>query len=517
MKLLESKISFTQEEIVELCGQSGKHAQSVKDCVSSAWSPNLASLPSFKTYVNNKMISKVCSPLSCDMDQRLGLQLSSNSSLSGSCLVNIVSLSTSNMNFVDIDDKAVVNLCRYYPERSQSIMKCLKRRHPYKSTKLTWQEVKSCESVRAETTAVRVIRAVGKYGEPFITAGEIYSITFQLLDQYDREVVLPSSSGSSGGEQEVWLSCTVQNDLETEGENHDFDAVIWDHKPARASVNGTVLVTLAISKPGNIRLVVTAYCKSIPQKSSITSDNTHDNDNDNAPPVTETRRVVLGIFKLQVRENPQLKYETNCLFMFYRGTCTNESEYSETVSNLITTNMYTIQSCLHTWLGWGVTPTIGYTTPAAVSASDVSTVGSSTQSQQQSTNTNQLYLLTYRRGVDSIWTGHGLPTESMTSQQVLGLPVHFPDFNQQQHQQEPTSQSRGSSNIKHIYKANERLLKKAYYEVSKLWHPDRWSGMASKHSNYLSIVQTAFYYVHLAYESLTAELEQYKQQGVGRV
>lgn len=77
----------------------------------------------------------------------------------------------------------------------------------------------------------------------------------------------------------------------------------------------------------------------------------------------------------------------------------------------------------------------------------------------------------WKIGVQAIWTGFGLPTAHMNYFERLGLNEN----------------------------ASLKAIKRAYYQKSLEWHPDRWSNMHIYHVQ----VQMIFELVSEAYQGLT--------------
>lgn len=472
--LLQSKVQFDHDIVASVCSHGGALALSATQCVAAAQRPILMALPSARLYISNTTLSRVCTswPTSQESDVVLfPLQAHHDSIARGSCLADLTAASMTS-GFVAIDEMASVYLCRYYPERLKPILQCLKHKYPHTQTQtnLDWRTIRVCATVDQEVSSVRVVRVVGQRGEPFVTAGEAFTIFFDVLDQFDQLMSLDHSLTAADQEESMYLSCDLKNDNSDSADAAaEYDAVIWGHKPSRVSVNGTVQVVLAISQPGTMRLIVTADHRKVTYSPSSSSSDVHQSD-------VFSRRMTLGIFKLVVRENPRRKFESNCLFIFYKGQCTLGSEASDTASNSLVSNFYSMTSCLEIFSNWGVSIRVNATSNEEVV---------------------RAYMLSYRKGIDAIWTGRGLPGEGMTAHEVLDLPPHaFP----------AASAAAAKPLNKTSFKSSERMLKKAYYDKSKLWHPDRWT----THSAYQSIVQSAFYYVHRAYESLVSDLSALK-------
>lgn len=121
---------------------------------------------------------------------------------------------------------------------------------------------------------------------------------------------------------------------------------------------------------------------------------------------------------------------------------------------------YQTLSCLDTLMGWYVTV-------------QVNNDGSS--------------ILEYKSGIDSIWTGIGLPRMEMSYEERLGLDTI-----------DSISGSKDSSSEKGY---NKKQLRRAYYKMSLQWHPDRWSAMPM----YALPVHGVFELITEAYSALNVD------------
>ena len=157
--------------------------------------------------------------------------------------------------------------------------------------------------------------------------------------------------------------------------------------------------------------------------------------------------------------------------------CAASDSYTSEASSIITatvSNDYlSVARCLSSYRHWGLLVSPPLLTHPGTAVGAAGREGCS-----------YLYHVSYQRGVDAVWTGHGLPAEHTTPRDALQLPHTFPST---------------------THTVAARQLRKAYHIQSKIWHPDRWvnnpSGEVYKH-----IVQNAFECVTRAYETLMEEL-----------
>ena len=89
-------------------------------------------------------------------------------------------------------------------------------------------------------------------------------------------------------------------------------------------------------------------------------------------------------------------------------------------------------------------------------------------------------VLEYKPGIESIWTGRSLPSLDMSHYERLGL---------------------DETTLPLAHKATAKLVKKAYYQMSLKWHPDRWASMPI----YNLAVQEIFELISESYKILASQ------------
>ena len=75
---------------------------------------------------------------------------------------------------------------------------------------LDWRAIRVCATVDQEVSSVRVARVMGQRGEPFVTAGEVFTIYFDILDQFDQLMSLNHMLEDE--EESMYVSCTLKNE-----------------------------------------------------------------------------------------------------------------------------------------------------------------------------------------------------------------------------------------------------------------------------------------------------------------
>jgi hypothetical protein len=203
----------------------------------------------------------------------------------------------------------------------------------------------------------------------------------------------------------------------------------------------------------------------------------------------------IGIFSLNVKDDPEATQQQQCVYLFHSnmypryGLESDQNSDFPRVSGVLWTNSRTfllsLSACLDVWKSWQVD---AWVTPDA-----------------------SIWVL-YRAGIDSIWTGVGLPTETMTHENRLELSpeitkavAHFESRGLNGAENIHTNEVKPKSSKKRSTNHADVLLKdirRAYYRKSLQWHPDRWAGVGS----YQVAVSGAFLLVHESYEALSARI-----------
>lgn len=348
-----------------------------------------------------------------------------------------------------------------------------------------------CLKVTPIPHTVQVKRLFSLYNEPFVMANRRFSLWLDVLDQWglpyrewrDDSSSATSSNSSSqqdGKDYHHKQQHHHQNQMDLNqvlyvsiNDNNPQGAVLWGHRHNHTSSDGWISFDfLMISQPGVVELKVYR--------------------------LVEGEKKQLGLFRLEVRENPEEKSSHHCLQVFHSQQCSSqgsqidhEAEFPKVRGWLSSSWMHLMLSCQDMMTSWGVfSQTLG----------------------------NGDSWIEYKLGIDSIWTGVGFPDEDMPHEDRLELSpkkeeayfdarrrIHMGDFDRIQ---QSTDISMDSANegrkLKKLRKTAAKELKRAYYRKSLQWHPDRWAGLP----RYLPVVQSVFELVHDSYEFLLDELEE---------
>lgn len=128
------------------------------------------------------------------------------------------------------------------------------------------------------------------------------------------------------------------------------------------------------------------------------------------------------------------------------------------------------------------------------------------------------FILHYRSGIESIWTGTSFPSLDQSPEERLDLPglsqrmavlleaevaaeeaTNTTTDGEDAEDAVPTKSIKVSAQAKKVAKSVGKELRKAYYRKSLMWHPDRWSGMPI----YSEAVKGAFQLITDAYGQLS--------------
>ena len=381
------------------------------------------------------------------------------------CIVEIVrSLSSAPaLGQPKLEPVSIAHLCREAPRSVQPVLQCLWYQSSsghIKGAVFTAGDVRRCLHAPSEPSQVRVLEVKSSLrGEPFVTAGHPFTISLEVLDQYDRPVIIMISENTTVADErsrssdDVWVLSSLSGS--------QSGAVLWSRPALLDPTTGRVQLTATVSLPGPVKLKISAAV--------YREEGRHE--------------VVLGVFGVEVRPDSDQNYDLSCVFVFTHGMCSASDLYTSEASSIITATVtsdyLSVARCLPSYRHWGLLVSPPLLTHPETGVGAVGREGYL-----------YLYHLSYQRGVDAVWTGHGLPGEHTAPRDALQLPHTFP-----------------TSNTTHTTAA--RQLRKAYHIQSKIWHPDRWvntpAGTVYKH-----IVQNAFECVTRAYETLMEEFSEEK-------
>jgi len=313
-----------------------------------------------------------------------------------------------------------------------------------------------------------------------ITSGKRFSVHFYLYDQY-------GAFFCDTEKKHVFLVS-----LNT---NNEQGAVLWGVRTNTSSSSCGVLEfnSLIISQPGVVEFKVGYKINEQQQEKNkkINSD-----------------LKILEIFTLYVNNDPTIIAYAPCIYVFKESFCpltTQQQQndwlkYFPKIRSFSSSQKY-LQNlfCVAYLREWFVDAFL---------------------------NADGSMWIEYRVGIDSIWTGIGLPRVEMSYGEKLGLSllsnttttttttmmtkktihrnnnnsIEYTENNKQQenNKQENKQAKRKQNNLQSLRKKTQKKIKRAYYKQSLQWHPDRWTSMPI----YSIAVQGAFELISEAYQFL---------------
>jgi hypothetical protein len=357
----------------------------------------------------------------------------------GTCLAGFSSKSKQNI----LTSEGLIEFCS--APSALSRISCLQHLHSKSRGKssLSSEEIQYCLEVEPFPEKATVLLFHGSDGSPEAMAGRWFRLQLQLFNQWGQKMV---------GVNDIKVVASIN-------ENNHQGAVLWG-TTSNSSVDGRVLLDhLIISQPGPVELKI-SYLNTNPHSSPPSPSTTFRRRGSGEEVIKST----LLLTRLTVVPNPELAASEKCLFLFSSLLCpvptsasdTTQWEYSfpNEIGFLSTDHYLKVLSCGSVYELWAV---VTSTLPSGET------------------------FVQYRYGIDSIWTGKGLPREDM--------PFH-----------ERLEVSETSTDLKEI--------RRAYHRKSLQWHPDRWSGLTNTLNGlsselYIIAVQGAFELIAEAYKELT--------------
>ena len=265
--------------------------------------------------------------------------------------------------------------------------------------------------------------------------------------------------------------------------NNPQGALLWGIRSNYSYEGVLQLNNLVISQSGPIELKVSIKDISSSRSGSSSSSSSSNHGRDS----TDDKRLKLvEVFHLIVQDDPVLVNTAPCLYVLKTGFCPSgtpatdwESEFPR-IRSYVSSRHYLLNAfcSADTLQIWYVDATM--------------------------TPDGSLWV-EYRLGIDSIWTGIGMPRIEMNPEERLGLYDVSADTSRvlrHQHQENKVNVTitNSSRSKKRVGRSNNKALKRAYYRKSLQWHPDRWVGL----SMYTYAVQGAFELINEAYQLLAS-------------
>mmetsp|Transcript_4723 Transcript_4723/g.8910 ORF Transcript_4723/g.8910 Transcript_4723/m.8910 type:complete len:758 (-) Transcript_4723:84-2357(-) len=383
-----------------------------------------------------------------------------HTSMTGSC---IASFSNKKMQS-SITPPALLKLCS--ASNSLSRLSCLEKQRSQRPSRsrgpITVEEVHTCISMKSQVQTLRIDRfeSYSRENPQEIIAGHFFSLSLSMIDQWGALM--------SGTDHE-----SIRVIVEVERSHVDDAGAVLFGTRWNSSDDGSITFRrLMVTQPGPIQLKISMEDESL--RSSSTS-------------LPDGPRVLLFKFLVHAAENPDMGSSDQCLFVFdtiqspVLHTQSEVDAWYNAPSNVVigrlpSSNILAILSCSEVFKSWAVTV-------------HVSPIVSSSQ--------GDIIDIQFRSGIESVWTGRGLPRSEMNSYARLDIPLGCTD---------------------------SKRIRSAYHKKSLKWHPDRWTSIfisvadadedslsqpleGAAVSLYKLAVQEAFELIAEAYEDLMSNLE----------
>lgn len=256
---------------------------------------------------------------------------------------------------MQFQEGAAVKLCK--AKDAMSKLGCLQNlRKQY----ITLHDVGSCVGESRVVSGVKVIHFMSEDYKQEATAGKMFSLHFQLFDQWNQKLEFSSI------EEERTLSASIND-------NNPQGAVLWGIRSNVTHRGVLELNRLMISQPGKVSFKLAG---------SRGADS-------------------IAVFSLNVKEDPTTRNTAFCVSFFRSLSCPGDmheedwvSYFPRTKGYIESSRFYEVFSCAETLNKWhvGVFP-----------------------------NPSGLIWLDYRAGIESIWTGINLPRMEMSFEQRLEI------------------------------------------------------------------------------------------------
>ena len=372
----------------------------------------------------------------------------------GKCLNKLAAYSSSSFLF-DLQVPEVI--CRL-PDPS-SVLSCL---HTARVRMVSLEDIHSCIAQKSTVSSVKVMRIRSEDNDIHITAGKRFSIDFEVLDQWG--VRFMDHHGESN-QPEYYFSATLNS-------NNPQAAVLWGVRSNYSHMGVLHFDSLAISQPGRVEFkILVSYRGGDSSGSSSGSGSSRSQEEVDGTGRQREQRRAIEVFFVQVVEDESIVSLSSCMYVFRQSTCPSDSIEENWVADFPRIRSY------------------------APSSTYMSNIFCSSLLQQWHVdswvNAGGDMWVEFRLGIDSIWTGLGLPRLEMDPWQRLEI-----------------SHVRNNEEVMKKKKELMKIIRRAYYRKSLQWHPDRWAGLPE----YTVAVQGAFELITEAYETLSTQFKVQKSK-----
>ena len=423
---------FTRLEAANLCAAETVNGL-IWTCISAV------ALPTARAFSGAYLLQPVVIAAVCNVDSANASDANTAAKFAesrGKCLNKLAAFSSSSFLF---DLKVPEVICRL-PDPT-AVLSCLQTA---RVRMVSLEDVHSCVAQKSVVSRVKVTRIRSQDNDIHITAGKRFSIEFEVFDQWGVRFI------DHFDHPEHYFSATVNS-------NNLQGAVLWGVRSNYSHMGILHFDSLAISQPGRVEFKVLVSSK---------SDGSDDGDDSGRKQKQgELRRRAIEVFYVQVAEDESIVSLSSCMYVFKQSMCPSESIEENWIADFPRIRSYVSSSaymsnlfCSSLLQKWHVDSWV---------------------------NAGGDMWVEYRLGIDSIWTGLGLPRMEMDPWQRLEI---------------------SHAHNEEMMKKKKELLKvirRAYYRKSLQWHPDRWAGLPE----YSLAVQGAFELITEAYGALSTQFK----------
>ena len=475
--------------VVRLCAMEAKSAPSVSAQYNAQFiSPNII------TQVCHSVVS--AGIVNFDNSQAAKARLEAVVSKAGACLSRLAA--TGSKGFVFADGVAE-SICS--ATDPSFVLRCLEDSSK-KRVRVDFSDVHECLNQPRLIERAQFATLQAQDGAPYITAGQRFSVTFDLVDQYgisfyddtDLRVTEGGNTGASGRTAPQVCSGD-KNDSDdylahiSINEDNEQGSVLWGTRTNGSACGSILFSNLILTQPGSVTFKLTSSLRRISDVSES----------------KQSTQTILIVVSYAVRANPELGTTSGrCLFLFREGVCDSNAALGAKINATANTDTEevgdsAVGGTVLTRMFLPVTDRTYLKFLTCAPTFDLWHIDWHASSSG--------FWADYRTGIDAIWTGHGLPRDDMSYAEVLGLSRDIIDQAVKsdialKSNSTDSRNKRSREGTKRTGKVS-RLIRRAYYRKSLQWHPDRWVGM----SIYSLIVKSAFEIVTLAHDNLQKMLE----------
>lgn len=468
-----TNLRLSSMDIAHVCSTERARSDDVLTCLKTV-AQGLRSIAAATSSTSYKLTSEAIVDI-CRSDDVTSISTSQSQSR-GQCFIEV--LQTLLSSHSTIHNEVPHHICKPSSTALQGggggsggnyrfLLKCLQSLH---RKLITVHDVLTCSEERRVVKDIRVRQLWNEEdGGKDVIAGRRFTIIFELYDQYQQLYITTTSSTHS--EEQPLFKISIN-------ENNAQGAILWGNR-LNTSHSSTGFLTyhhLVVSQPGRVEVRISQV------NPTFFSDSHRDRLAVSGSPANTVE--VINSFHITIQEDPRMVGSRPCLYVFSHNICPVES-VSEDYESLFPMTRHYLPSSYYL---------------ANIHCSNESLAVMRVTSHLVSDGS---MWIEYKLGLDSIWTGVGLPTVEMPPLQRLqvSLPAALLPA-------ATTSQRRGKAVVdegekeemtKESRKKVLKLIKRGYYRASLQWHPDRWMAYDQY---YQAAISAIFPLITEAYERL---------------